>query len=239
MIKYNLAGNGYDPYHTAIVHPEPSPPFSDPSTPSPVPLAYDGRPETRSFWTGHLPHWEVLGRPIFLTLHVRGAIPSEAAARIRQNAADIRKTNDTDFTRRLKRIFSEMEKWLDRIDGGIPPLSQPKAAAVLRDAIAERHARNAWRVLHWVIMPSHLHLLYVAGTVGMKTLLADFKRWTGHRMAKAIETDGGRFWQDEWFDHWSRSADETDRIVSYIRQNPVRAGLVKRPEDWPYASWSQ
>ena len=151
----------------------------------------------------------------------------------------MREATDTDYTRRLKFIFAEMEKWLDRPGDDVPALSQTELAAVLRDAIEERHNRGAWRVLHWIVMPSHLHLLYVAGRVGMKTLLADFKRWTGHRAAKTLGVDGRRFWQDEWFDHWSRSAGETDRIVSYIRQNPVRAGLVKTPEEWPHASWSK
>ena len=60
----------------------------------------------------------------------------------------------------------------------------------------------------------------------MKELMRGFKHWTGTQGNRLLGRAGDRFWQDEWFDHWSRSADETDRIVHYIRQNPVRAGLV-------------
>ena len=72
----------------------------------------------------------------------------------------------------------------------------------------------------------------------MKELMRGFKHWTGTQGNRLLGRAGDRFWQDEWFDHWSRSADETDRIAHYIRQNPVRAGLVKSAEDWPYGSWS-
>ena len=202
------------------------------------PVSYDGKPETRAFWTGNLPHWDVLGRPIFLTLHVRGAIPPQAAERIRRQAAAMRDHSDSTYVHRLKIIFAEMESWLDRADHE-SILTQPEVATIIGEAIAERETRRCWRVLHWVLMPSHLHVLYIAGTVGMKRLMADFKRWTGHQAADALGRHGDKFWQDEWFDHWSRSVDETDRIISYIRRNPMRGELVSRHEDWPYASWSK
>jgi REP element-mobilizing transposase RayT len=44
----------------------------------------------------------------------------------------------------------------------------------------------------------------------------------------------GRFWQREWFDHWSRSPQEDDKIISYIHDNPVRAGLDARFRSWPW-----
>ena len=108
---------------------------------------------------------------------------------------------------------------------------------MLGEAIAKRAANGVWRPLHWVVMPSHLHILYIGGQVGMRELLTDFKRWTARQANQLLGRTGQRFWQDEWFDHWSRSADETDRIAHYIRQTPVRAGLVDDAEAWPYGSW--
>ena len=95
---------------------------------------------------------------------------------------------------------------------------------------------------HWDVLGRPifltLHILYLGGQTGMKELMRGFKHWTGTQGNRLLGRAGDRFWQDEWFDHWSRSADETDRIAHYIRQNPVRAGLVKSAEDWPYGSWS-
>lgn len=72
---------------------------------------------------------------------------------------------------------------------------------------------------------------------GLKKVLEQFKRWTGHEAAKLLNLDGQRFWQDEGFDHWSRSDEEDERIAEYIRRNPEKANLVTRYVDWPYGSW--
>ena len=41
------------------------------------------------------------------------------------------------------------------------------------------------------------------------------------------------FQKDCW-DRQMRDAEHYERRLEYVRQNPVRAGLVARPEDWPY-----
>jgi len=46
-------------------------------------------------------------------------------------------------------------------------------------------------------------------------------------------------WQAEFFDHVLRSAHSYDQKWVYVRENPVRAGLVARPEDWPHAGESE
>ena len=59
---------------------------------------------------------------------------------------------------------------------------------------------------------------------------------TAREANKALQRTGQRFWQEESFDHWVRSEGSFDRIVLYIENNPVRAGLVTKPEDWPWSS---
>ena len=44
-----------------------------------------------------------------------------------------------------------------------------------------------------------------------------------------------RAWQDGFFDHLLRSGESYAEKWNYVRMNPVRAGLVARPEDWPYS----
>ena len=55
-------------------------------------------------------------------------------------------------------------------------------------------------------------------------------------MSKRLrETNGeGTHWEKDFFDHVLRSQESYLEKMEYVRQNPVRAGLVKRPEDWPY-----
>jgi hypothetical protein len=68
---------------------------------------------------------------------------------------------------------------------------------------------------------------------------ADGAGQPGERPLPAQGGDGdahGRFWQQESYDHWVRDVEELERIVLYIEQNPVRAGLAGAPELWPYGS---
>jgi putative transposase len=52
----------------------------------------------------------------------------------------------------------------------------------------------------------------------------------------ALGRSGKPFWQDESYDHWIRSGRERDAIIRYIHHNPVNAGLVAKPEEWPWSS---
>lgn len=66
-------------------------------------------------------------------------------------------------------------------------------------------------------------------TQGLKGYVArEANRWLGRT--------GQTFWQDESYDHWARDEAELARIVTYTESDPVRCGLVARPEDWRWSS---
>jgi type I restriction enzyme R subunit len=46
----------------------------------------------------------------------------------------------------------------------------------------------------------------------------------------------GSFWQTETFDHYACDESEAIRIIHYIENNPVVAGLVEVAEDYPFSS---
>ena len=90
----------------------------------------------------------------------------------------------------------------------------------------------------YVIMPDHIHLLVRGGT--------DFVlgRWVGalkRCLARAscrieqVRQHSSRLWQEGFFDHLIRNNESLDEKWVYVRENPVRAGLVQRWEDWPYS----
>jgi putative transposase len=101
-----------------------------------------------------------------------------------------------------------------------------------------RFARRAYEehniaVGRYVIMPDHLHL-FVCGP-------DDFElgRWIGvlkQILAKAIETERSHpIWQRGFFDHLLRNDESYGQKWNYVRENPVRGGLVTNAADWPYA----
>jgi hypothetical protein len=54
------------------------------------------------------------------------------------------------------------------------------------------------------------------------------------RSINALTGQRGPVWQDESFDHVLRGNESFEETVDYIRQNPVRRGLVSTPEDYPW-----
>jgi len=66
-------------------------------------------------------------------------------------------------------------------------------------------------------------------------IMHNLKSYTAHEANKLLKRTG-TFWQAESYDHWVRDDDELERIVDYIRANPVKAGLVERPEHWFWCS---
>jgi hypothetical protein len=46
----------------------------------------------------------------------------------------------------------------------------------------------------------------------------------------------GAFWQDDYFDRYIRDEAHYRRVVRYIENNPVKAGLVRTAAEWPWSS---
>ena len=96
---------------------------------------------------------------------------------------------------------------------------------------------NRYHLHAAVIMPEHVHLLLtpLRDTEGwpfeMAAILRLIKGTSARSINKLLGTSGP-VWQDESFDHVLRSDQSLQQKLEYIRQNPVRRGLVTRPEDY-------
>jgi REP element-mobilizing transposase RayT len=78
-----------------------------------------------------------------------------------------------------------------------------------------------------MLMPDHTHLLVSLPEAGeLSCLVGDWKRWTHLKL--------GLEWQRNFFDHRIRREESLSEKADYILQNPVRAGLVERAQDWSY-----
>ena len=84
-------------------------------------------------------------------------------------------------------------------------------------------------------MPDHLHLFARPRTeaIALAGWVRNWKAFSSRRLAHAIGHQPP-LWQPDYFDHFLRSAESYSEQWEYVRHNPVRAGLVARPEDWPW-----
>jgi putative transposase len=89
-----------------------------------------------------------------------------------------------------------------------------------------------------VVMPDHVHLLLTPmrddkGWPYALPLILKLLKGTSARTINKLLNSSGPVWQDESFDHVLRSQESFEEKREYLRQNPVRRGLVKKPEDYP------
>ena len=86
----------------------------------------------------------------------------------------------------------------------------------------------------YVIMPDHLHLF--AAFAPLSPPLSEWFKGLKRALAEELKRTALRapFWQRGFFDHILRSEESYKQKWRYVRDNPVRAGLVAMAEDWPW-----
>ena len=85
-------------------------------------------------------------------------------------------------------------------------------------------------------MPNHVHLLMETdATHPLPKVVQSWKPFTA-KQANAILGRTGVFWDRDYFDRYIRDDGHRAAVVHYIEENPVKAGLVERAEDWPWGS---
>jgi REP element-mobilizing transposase RayT len=113
---------------------------------------------------------------------------------------------------------------------GRDQLCTPDVAAPLMTAMHHYREIQRWFVFLWLLMPDHVHgLIACPREERLVNVVAAWKRHTARH--------AGILWQKGFFDHRLRHDESFEEKAFYIRMNPVRAGLVAKPEDWPHV-WS-
>ena len=89
------------------------------------------------------------------------------------------------------------------------------------------------RNLAWVAMPDHVHWLFALheGTLagGVSLLKGRSSRRSGE-----LREANSPFWQPGYFDHALRHDEALERYARYLVENPLRAGLVSCPKEYPH-----
>ena len=118
-----------------------------------------------------------------------------------------------------------------------PLLSNASVHEILLAEWKGLRERHGWAVGRYVIMPDHVHFFMMPLSDGAKPLssvIGKWKEWSAKQILK-LSGQAAPLWQPEFFDHLVRSAESRAEKWAYVRENPVRAGLVIRAEDWPFA----
>lgn len=171
----------------------------------------------------YLPHFDAPGIRQFITYRLADSIPVERLQKWKRAAQLVDE----------REKFRRMEAMLDRALG---------SCALQRHDIARMVQQNFWfhdgkdyRLLAWVIMPNHVHVL-VETWKPLGIILRNWKSFTSSQGNKLLGNVSGKFWQTDYFDRYIRDQTHYRKVVQYIENNPVNAKLVRQPTQWRWSS---
>ena len=99
---------------------------------------------------------------------------------------------------------------------------------------------DRYELIDWSIMPNHVHALIKPHTT-LSKIVQSWKAYVGRwalqrNEALGLKIPGDAFWMEDYWDRFIRDSEHLADTTQYIRNNPVRAGLCRRPEDWKWSS---
>ncbi|HEY3024812.1 MAG TPA: transposase [Pyrinomonadaceae bacterium] len=177
---------------------------------------------------GYLPHYDGRELPQFITLHLADSVPRSVIETWKREL-------DTENSTKDKMLLcARIEKHADQ-GYGEAFLQDHRVAEMLQRTLLNNDGKK-YRLSAWVVMPNHVHLLATRFVIcALAEIMQSFKSITSHKANRTLGRSG-QFWMPDYFDRYIRNAKHFKRVVEYIENNPVKAGLWLRPSDWPYSS---
>ena len=199
------------------------------------------------YYERNLPHYQPPGATLFVTFRLAGSLPTHIIQELKEEAErvefEISKITDKQEQNRKRydeqrRYFGKFDAFLDQADIGPLWLKDEEIAAQVKHSLHflenQKYSLDAY-----TIMSNHAHVVFKPlpenneKYFGVSEIMHSLKRHTA-REANKILCREGPFWQPESHDHVVRDEAEWKRIIRYIIYNPVKAGLVKTWQEWPW-----
>jgi type I restriction enzyme R subunit/putative DNA methylase len=174
-----------------------------------------------SYYERHLPHWQPDDAALFITWRLHGSLPRIPPPIQYQSPG---------------KTFALLDRELDKAATGPRWLLDDRVAQCVVDAI--RYGEQTLRLYElraWVLLANHVHIL-IYPAAKLSKITKSIKNFSARQANAILGLTGQPFWQEESYDHWVRGPKELEKVVRYIEENPISAGLVERVEDWRWSS---
>jgi REP element-mobilizing transposase RayT len=139
----------------------------------------------------------------------------------------------------------------------LPLFARPSFVIPLLDSLNFYRYKLQFKLLGYVLMPDHIHLIiWPFGEATVADVMRTFKEFTAKRIARQVEVEGiqpwieafrragaetgrakNKVWQDGYWDKNVFTERFLRQKLHYVHRNPVRARLVKSPEQYVYSSY--
>jgi putative transposase len=107
----------------------------------------------------------------------------------------------------------------------------PANAELLLETLQHYRRAGHYKLHAFVVMPDHLHVMVTPQGIALERVMGLIKGGFSHRLASKLPV-----WQRGFTDHRIRDADDLETRRRYLHMNPVRGGLARVVEEYPYSS---
>ncbi len=108
------------------------------------------------------------------------------------------------------------------------------AHGLFESALEEARIKYGFGVFGYVVMPEHVHLLISEPD---RATVATVLKAVKQSVARRVVHRGEHFWQERYYDFNVRTGKKKIEKLRYMHRNPVKRGLVEKPEDWRWTSF--
>ena len=113
-------------------------------------------------------------------------------------------------------------------------LTDPSTRDLFQQMLEETRRLYRFYINGYVVMPEHVHLLVSEPERRLLSVAIQALKQSVARRQRVVSPP---FWQARYYDRNIWSAEELEEKLHYMHENPVRRGLVERPEDWKWSSF--
>ncbi|MEO7100236.1 MAG: transposase [Luteolibacter sp.] len=171
---------------------------------------------------GYLPHWDFKNSVQGITFRLADSVPAGVVAEWRQELQLQLERTDPEFIRNTSVILHRKIAKYEDAGYGNCLLADSEYAGIVQDALIAGH-QVAYKLIEWCIISA------------MGDIVKRWKAGSAIQINRLLERSGS-IWMRDYHDRLIRDEDHFRDARIYIRNNPVKAGLCLKPEEWRFSS---
>ncbi len=173
-----------------------------------------------------MPHFDGGEIVQFITFRLGDSLPKKVIEKW-QKELELELISEIEYHRKI-------DKYLDKSHGECY-LKDKKIAELVEDTLFYFDNKK-YKLIAYVLMPNHAHILIKPlKNQSLASIMHSLKSYTSHEANKILVREG-KFWSKEYFDRFMRDYEHFVKTVDYIHNNPVKAGLCERFDEWRFSS---
>jgi putative DNA methylase len=175
---------------------------------------------------GYLPHFDGGEVVQFITFRLADSLPKKVLGKW-QKELELDLISEIEYHRKI-------DKYLDKSYGECY-LKDSRIAEMIEETLFFFDGKK-YKLIAYVLMPNHIHILIKPlKNHSLASIMHSIKSYTSHEANKILGRKG-KFWSKEYFDRFMRNYEHFTKTVDYIHNNPVKAGLCKKYDEWCFSS---